>query len=278
MATLQEFTDFTQRIAALVHREGGRSGMRYNDVAALVRAEPELTVLTAHAFVAGDEPVPGLVQLAALLGQAYERAHGDDSLLLFVEEEVRERGIDVRPLEMWLPPDEAPDPSKGVVVLQVDPGEMERGDPYAYVRIFSLQGRSDDEIRSFRHMRGAFALGFPLEHDPREVWEVPEARAFVRTLLERVPHLPYFLHADPDLGMLRVVFSCAADPEAFLEDGGIDLLHPSVLVAVLRSFVAVVELCRRLGDDPAQVVRAALQGAPSEFADLVLRALGLTEG
>jgi len=276
MPTIDQAEAFMKRLVGLLTVDAsGKSRLEVSALRALVREDPELTVVTARMYLSLGPSKPGNYQLAFSLASAYDLEFGDDSLVLVVKRAMQEAGgqstLPIAITESEASPTEASADTPGLYDIAVDDDSLRTGDPYTIVRLFAI-GRADAKSRTvLASLRGRCLLTFPVSAaDPRAVWEVPEARRFVASLYEAMPYFPYYLFPASEAGMMLVFFGSMADPEAFQGSANIDLMHPSVLDRLIPSLAAVARVGDQLGDDPLEVCRYMLSGCPPGFADWLL--------
>ncbi len=295
---------FVEKLLQLVGRHEGHHGVRFDQLQELVRGDPEAAAGAVPMLVRAGEEQRGFLQLAYSVALAYQHACEDDSLVRVVQRALEQAGIpEPAGLAVGEPPEQ-------VVELAVNRDDLDRCDIYGWIRLLSLQsleGASPGHADTLRRMRGRCHLTFPLSADPRAVWEIPEARAYVRALFSEMPYFPYYLETDPVAGTYMVFFGCLADPEALrlapaeteetLDEKKLfelwqeavelrhrqgkaiardavrwqlDPLHTSVLKPIIQATLGVTAFCARLPDDPAPVIEALLAPYPETLRQQIL--------
>lgn len=295
---------FVEKLLQLVGHHEGHHGMRFDQLQELVQGDPEAAAGAVPMLVRVGEDQRSFLQIAYSVALAYQHAFEDDSLMLVVQRALERAGL---PAPSFQPVGE---PLEKVVELAVDRNDLDRCDIYGWIRLLSLQsleGDSSGHADTLRRMRGRCHLTFPLSADPRAVWEIPEARAYVRALFEEMPYFPYYLETDPVAGTYMVFFGCLADPEALrltpaeaeetpdekklfeLWQEAVDLrrrqgkavardavrwqldpLHRSVLKPIIQAALGVAAFCAHLPDDPATVIEALLTPYPEMLRQQIL--------
>lgn len=305
----QDVFDFVEKLFGLVTDFGGKPGMRTDELEALVRSDPETAAAAVFALLQSEEMMRGSRQLAFSVAAAYEKITGDDSLTSRAQRTIEEsggrmpsfrtlagEGQELRELRS----------PEGIAGLQVDEGDLARGDIYNFLRIFRVDETTDPQVMA--GLRGRCLLMFPVDQDPRPVWEIPEVRTFVGRLFEAMPYFPYFLDLTPESGSFMLFFGCLADQEAFQpaadgdrgsedmqrifeiikeqrrekrlqglatpkDDPGlvyINVMHPSVIETVSVAVGAVAAICSQLGENPRGVLEQLLAPYSPEIREAVL--------
>lgn len=301
---------FVEKLLQLVGRHEGNHGVRWVQVVELVREDPEAAAGAVPGLIRMGEQQRAYFQLAMTVAAAYQQVVEDDSLTRVVERAMERAGVpelSVQPLG-----EARPEPDRELLQLAVDPGDLEQCNVYSWTRLLSLEsleGASPDHAANLRRMRGRCLVTFPLDADPRSVWQIPEARAYVRALFEAMPYFPYYLHPDPAAGAFLLFFGCLADPEAMLpgpaqeeteaarrireyaekrvellrrqgkaiaeeeDNWHLNILHPSVIDAVSTAVAHLPGFCRALGDDPAPAIQGVLMPYPEALRQKILSTL-----
>jgi hypothetical protein len=220
----------------------------------------------------------GWYQLALGIAAVYEIEFGDDSLNIEVRHGLDELGVgdletrvvavdgaDARPVEPAAPPER-------LIHLQVGEDQLRDLDIYPLVRVFSHKYvETTDDLERLAAWRGRVLITFavPLS-DPREVWEVPEVRAFVRAVSKAMPYFPFYLTGDSRYGMFLVYYGSLAEETAAAGPGRLDLFEESMVVEVAASLVSVQGLCEALGTEWRTVAVELLAACPPEFVTRVI--------
>jgi hypothetical protein len=160
-----------------------------------------------------------------------------------------------------------------LVMLQVTDGALKKNDISKFVDMFKPLTPSPD-LQSYR---GRCMIVFPMyDNDPREVWQIPEARRYVQRLDAEIPYLPYFLVHDNRAWQVMFWLACLLQFKA--SQGGIEY-NPEKAVALVVSRLATIRaFCRRIGDDYAMVSTSILKGLPEELATMARAEMGAAQG
>lgn len=301
---------FLGKLLKLVGPQADHFGVKWDLLQKLVRQDPEAVAGAIPGLIRLGKEQRGFLQLAFALAVAYQEAFEDDSLTRVVQREMALSGI---PEPTVAGPPVQAEPEKKILQLGIDRNDLARCNIYPFTRMLShecLEGATPDHAARMRSMRGRCLLAFPLDADPRAVWNVPEARAYVRALFEAMPYFPYYLHTHPAAGTFMLFFGCLADPEALSLASGevketadekkvrkylrrmlsllrqqgkavaddqtqwqLDVLHPSVMDAVAVAVSHLPGFCRALRDDPAPVLQFLLAPYPETLRQQILSAL-----
>ncbi|MEU9345500.1 chlororespiratory reduction 6 domain-containing protein [Streptomyces sp. NPDC048278] len=275
---------FQERVDALCVSVGdGTRRVDLNSLRELVESDPEQTAVTCRSCVRRaverGRHWHGYAQVALTLAQLYESIFDDDTLTIWVTDEFERAGVTVREPRMAVldpetgglsRPEDHPDDRP--VVLDVERRLIDSGDIYPLVSFFSHHpdpdGQDRDQVRRLREHRCRVMFTFDIPTtDPREVWEVPEVRAYVAQLAERMPYLPYYF-LPREFGTLFTWLACLAPQEA-RSGGGIQLLHPDVLLHAALAYHYTWRFAQWLGDDPDAVVRDVFSTLPEAFMPYV---------
>lgn len=271
---------FQQRVLALgVPRGDGTQFMNLNALRELVGSDPEQTAATCrqcmHLARQRVGTWHGHAQLAQALAGLYEDEFDDDTLSVWVADELASAGLEVTEpgvgildseSDRLLPVDQVPD--ERPLLITVERLMLDSADIYPFVAMFSHHEgeRGPERLEKLREFRGRVAIAFDIsEDDPREVWEVPEVRAYVALLSERMPYLPYYFLP----GHLRTLFtwlSCLAPPDAW-SGGGVRLDHPDVMLQAAVALHFTRRFAAWLGDDPDEVAQLVFADWPEGFLD-----------
>ncbi|MEW1773243.1 chlororespiratory reduction 6 domain-containing protein [Streptomyces sp. NPDC086777] len=269
---------FRERIDALCVSVGdGTQRVDLGSLRELVASDPEQTAATCtwcvRRAVERGRTWHGYAQVALTLAQLYEILFEDDTLTVWVADEFERAGVTVRQPRMAVldretgdlsSPDDRPDDRP--VLFDIERRLIDSGDIYPLVALFSHHpdGQDREQLRRLREHRCRVMVTFDIPTtDPREVWEVPEVRAYVALLAERMPYLPYYF-LPREFGTLFTWLACLAPPEA-RSGGGIQLLHPDVLLHAALAYHYTWHFARWLGDDADAVVGEVFSPLPAEF-------------
>ncbi len=257
----------------------GFSGIQNSQVVAMATDEPDAIVEVVETLLRGAVALPETkrfaFQLALALAAAYQVATGDDSLQQTTMLELERQGLqDVKP-GTYLDPDVVEPPKMpALVALQVDRDAWSASDPYSLIRKLTEFADGEDRAIQLRTVCGRLLIQFDgLNADPREVWEVPEIRAYMADLLRKVPGLAFYLCFDEQYGMFRVLYLCLADPDA-LEGLTLNLTHVSTVAAVMAILLGMKSLCKEAGvswDEQASRVMAQF---PQDYTQDILTSVG----
>jgi hypothetical protein len=275
--SLKFVDDFMDRVRSTGR---GKMAIGIEELFRIVREDPERSaMLSEAALTLGLETNQrGYLQLAVAVAAAYQAEFNDDTLSELVERRLAEAGISgVEPELMDPGGTEAPGepaPPRPMHFV-VSPQELRDRDIYSLVRRFShrhLEGEQD--LARLASYRGRVFVTFPIpESDPREVWQVPEVRAFIANLAKSMPYFPYYLLMRSEFGMFRVWFGSLAALEAYTPSG-LNLFHDSVVEAVAGALWAVHQFAELLGEDPERACRDVLADCPNQFVALMMDSLG----
>jgi hypothetical protein len=270
---------FQQRVLALgVPRGDGTQFMDLNALRELVGSDPEQTAATCRQCVQRARKRAGTwhghAQLAQVLAALYEDEFDDDTLSVWVADELASAGIVVTEPEVGileesdhvLSVDQVPDDRP--MLITVERQMLDSADIYPFIAMFSHhEGERGPERRAtLRELRGRVAIAFAIpKEDSREVWEVSEVRAYVALLSERMPYLPYYFLPE-HLKTLFTWLSCLAPPEVWSE-GGVRLDHPDVTLKAAVALHYTRRFAAWVGDDPDDVAQSAFADLPKAFLD-----------
>ncbi|MEU2655732.1 hypothetical protein ABZ615_10420 [Streptomyces sp. NPDC007325] len=257
---------------------GGRQAVNARKLRELVSADPELSVTTCRAYVGMAvnriSAWRGYAQFAIAISWAYSAEFGDDNLTVWVRDELKANGVDVPDPVVTAPVHAREVPTAGRAdpeFLSVAPVVLDSCDIYAFVVRYAhhavASGRPE-EIARLKRMRGSQVILFeiPLD-DRREVWEVPQVRAYVTKLADRLPYLPYYFHPDPKYAMAPLWFSCLAPPSAW-SGKHLDLMDDAVLGRMAHAMYSLDGFAQSLGDDPEEVRRSVFASLPADVTAL----------
>jgi hypothetical protein len=273
--------EFMNAVEALLEKgPDGKRRTRLDDLRRIVASDGDLAVALARSYAGNVRLSRGYGQMALAIAHAYELEFGDDSLRLVIRRELDAAGCGDINFETAAD-DSAPvvpaPPERKVVHADIGYDELMRGDIFPIQRLLSADVPGQSALDARRATRGLLMLGFPLDNDPREVWQVPEARTFVSRLFESMPYFPFYLHPDPKLGTARVFFSCLADAEAFVEGGGLNLMHRSVISAVVTTLVSVAQVAGQLGVSEDEAIDQVLSLFPEEYRNFLVTTIAKLE-
>ncbi len=279
---------FVEKLLASMRDVGGKQGIDSEALASLVRDDPDAAAGAVFVLLKAEEVQRGSRQLATAVAMAYQSVTGDDSLSLRAKRAIQEAGG--RMPTIVTEGGEPPPPAR-IGVLQVRAEDLARGDIYNLLRLFRVD--RPENPAAVTGMRGRFLLAFPVDDDPRPVWQIPAVREFIHKVFEAMPYFPYYLHFAEEYGSFMLFFGCLADADAFQPAGRkvqlsegmrktkqivrnyremkrrqglavaagdptgvmlINVLHPSVLAPVAVAANAIRSLCQQLGEDPTQAL------------------------
>ncbi|OEJ28899.1 hypothetical protein AS594_35235 [Streptomyces agglomeratus] len=272
---MRKAVDFQAKIEGLAVLTGeGKHRIEMGKLRELVSAEPEQCVAACRAYVgmAVDRisTWQAYAQFAIAISWAYRAEFEDDTLMVWVADELEASGVDVPAPALSAPVCKSDGPAAGrteVEHLEVASELLASCDIYPFVVRYSHHalGSGPDEIVRLRQMRGSLVISFDVpQHDPREVWEVPEVRAYVTKLADRLPYLPYYFYPDPKYAMAQVWICCLAPPSAWTGKH-LDLMDEVVLVRMAHTMNSLQVLAQLLGDDPEEVRQSVFASLPADF-------------
>lgn len=254
----------------------GTPGVPYDKLQELVVADPEAAAFAVPILLKAAERDRGLYQLAQAIAGAYEVETKDDSLTKMVDGVVSKLAKPLKPIRFVDATASPGTPSvtsvpaqPNIGIFAVDPGDLAKGDVFPLVRLFRVDEKRIDKDLT-RGLRGKIIMTFPVDDDPRPVWQIPSVRTHQQKLFAQVPYFPYYLDPNPPIGMFLTFFAPLADLSAVNKDG-VNLGDPSVVDKVVASMKAVARLAELVGESPAEVCRSILQAAPADFAAIVLK-------
>ena len=143
-----------------------------------------------------------------------------------------------------------------VVAIAITREEIEVGDTSGTVARLEELVRTREAAMASCQRVTLFVDGY--DDDPREVWQIPEARAFVRRLFAQFPYLFFLAMTEPQPATLELLALCCCDctvdpdgslrfdPEqwkTFLEAGFVGLNRLTTRIAIS------VEVNRKISDD-----------------------------
>lgn len=260
---------FMKDIEALIEtNSSGKMRVDLDGLRTRVASDGELSIAMAQAYARSVGTSRGYGQMALGIAHAYHDAFGDDSLLLDIQRELRDKGYGDIEYDPVLNNGDPMPSQPELLLVDISGDEMRRLDIFPLQRAFAATGAGREDPQYRRSMRGRLALGFPLENDPREVWMIPEARAYIARVFEAMPYFPYYLHPEPQIGAPRMFFACLAPPEAFVE-GNVNIGHERVIETIISAIDAAVAVAPQLGDTPDGVREQILSLFPKDFRDML---------
>jgi hypothetical protein len=195
--------------------------------------------------------------------QAYKAATQDDSLEVAVAAEMRKAGVKG--------PDVVGSPAMGssrgteapkLVRMQVALQDLASGSAFRMARLFRFSPESRVTLEA---LVGRATLEFPLDHDPRPIWHIPEVRRFMLDLHTTVPHFAMFLDFTPKLSMFLTYYGTLGESSAISSEGSrvmFDMLAPSVVRRVTESLVAIRSVCKDYGLQYRPIAQGIVQSYP----------------
>lgn len=136
--------------------------------------------------------------------------------------------------------------SSGVDSFQVvvDRGDVEQGDPESTLNVLRHLLVDAETVRNFCNRLDLWFAGY--DHDPRELYELQEVRAFMLRLDNEFPFWLYFINLRQD--MLMIIYLCLC-PYTTDKDGRCTLDPSAWGGLVERHFVAMTRLAKKHGVD-----------------------------
>lgn len=276
--------EFGIEFAALMEvtkKATGRTGLPGQELMELVRRGPEAAVEWVDAVLKGAEQAVAMrrsvAQMAHAVAGAYEAVEADDSLRIRVERKLTTWGLKellpqfIRDPNVARTP-EAPD--ERVLVLRVDAPSWRAGATYVVTRIVGNPPNGADNPQWLRRICGKVRITFDgLHNDPREVWQVPEVRAFMQKLRKEAPGLAFWMDFSQEGGMLRILYLSLADPSAEAPGNGVNLYDASFLSVLLSTLIDMRSLCQEAGIGWPERCQAVLRDLPPAFQDHFFQAL-----
>ena len=212
-----------------------------------------------------DLPIWGLLWVVS---EMYEDVTGgDDSLVLILEDEMGQAGVELPNAQFKSHAsgneqnlgDSEVDQRPKTVVLEIAPDDLRAGSAYRMVRFFSVENMESDTLQN---VLGRCMIAFPVDDDPRPIWEIPEVRSFMQKLHNDLPYFPMYLDFDPRLQQHLTYYGCLADSSAMEKvDGGVrlHLEHPSVVSAIHQSIIGIRRACQTVGIDSGPFETSLIQ-------------------
>lgn len=248
---------------------GGKIGIDVAVLTNFVRDQPELAAMGFQGFLQAAEESEGYGRFAVALADAYEAVFDDDTLSVIVREHYASIGQPVP--ELQSPTGDASAMPRPPIHHAVSEESLSECDIYPLLTMCSrLHLAVGDTVRRLAELGGRLYVTFPIPNsDPRHVWQVPSVRAYVRALADAMPYFPYYLAADPRLGMFEVYFCSLVDPR-LLENGTFEPLHDDILPEIRSALLQTVRFADGLGADGNASVRALLAPFPANFVDFIM--------
>jgi hypothetical protein len=264
-------------LASMQQVSGGKTGIDLSTLTAIVQDDPESAAELVLAFCRQKELDTPFAQMALAIAVVYEDALGDDSLKNEVENAPWSKNV--RPPSLMREGEE-PEPlmkrdplfdvgQDALRILQVAPADLRSGSVENFLEALAVEGKDDERVRKLATLWGMCILAFPLDDDPRYLWDIPEARRFVANLHEAMPYFPCYLNFREETNMFLAYFGCLADHEA-LANEQLELEHPSLFERVAESLNAIGRLALTLKTDPRPIWRTMLSIYPPSFVDDVI--------
>lgn len=277
-------TAFITSVQNILKSDGhGKLELDMEKLSAAVLTDPESAAAVVSAVSRLKEVQPTIGQLAISIAVAYKIELGDNSLMYELNK-APWRGKFAEPLL------KDPDPSSAksdpldlffqgqpdaLRALEIDADALATLNIEGFFRVLAASHPPSDLTRGQRQSQlwGHCMLVFSaLDNDPRAVYFVPQARAYIAKLHKAMPYFPCYFHFRPEAGMFVLYFGSLADPEALSEDGiSVDLLHPSVLTKLKESLIAIGQLTRDLGKNPQPIWRTILSIYPVGTLDYLVK-------
>jgi hypothetical protein len=159
-------------------------------------------------------------------------------------------------------------------ILEVPLEDLKAGSIESCVKLLFMEGADSEHAQRLALLWGSLVLTFPLDSDPRPVTQIPEARRYLSLLHKAMPYFPCYLDFREPFGMFILYFGCISDPGALSPDGGsLDIMHDSVLVAVMESLLSIKGLADSLARDPVPILRAVVSCYPGSVRDDLIGSL-----
>jgi hypothetical protein len=272
----EKATAFINKMLAATRRVGGKkTGINFDVLSEIVRDDPESAAEIVLALCRQEEVDMPFAQMAMTIALAYQTVLGDDSLMNEVENAPWRAKMT---LPTVMNSDDEPTTSSNskrfdhlfqgssIRILDVDLTNLQSGSVESFREALAVEGKDKEYVEKLTTLWGMCVLAFPLDDDPRYVWDIPEARRFALNLHEAMPYFPCYLNFRQEAGMFLVYFGCLADPAVFAT-GQLELEHPSLLQRLTESVNAIGKLAARLQRDPRPVWRTMLSVYPQDFSD-----------
>jgi hypothetical protein len=278
MSTRDRVAEFIGKLADHSKRlGGGKVGLDSLYVRRLVAEDPEAAAAAVFAYSEQGKQNPVFFQMAMAIAAAYQVEFADDSLTQSVQQAIEKHGP---PPPIHTAPREANQAvrsknERALRQLGIAEQDLKKGNVADFVRLFSVETATPDQLEIRRQICGSCVLVFPsTDSDPRPVTLIPEVRRFITNLHDRMPYFPVYLNFHPKLGTFFLYFGCLADRAALSKDGTeIKVTHDTVGIRVFESLTAIAGIAGRLGIDHKPVARSIVAPYPPELANLMLARL-----
>ncbi|VTR93365.1 Uncharacterized protein OS=Escherichia fergusonii B253 GN=ERIG_01105 PE=4 SV=1 [Gemmata massiliana] len=101
-----------------------------------------------------------------------------------------------------------------VAILSIPRELIEAGDVFSVAAVLHDMVSSREKAAAFRHRVAVMVNGY--DHDPREIWQFPEAKQFLRSLFEECPFVMLLAH--PEGSLLKLLAACWIYEEGQTDD------------------------------------------------------------
>jgi hypothetical protein len=265
MAAVQALFESVQSVG------DGQRGIKNEVLTNFARNEPELAAAACEAMLQAAEVSKGFGTLAIALAAAYQAVFDDDTLTVLVRDHYAALGQPVPEPRFHheVPPEPVP-PAH----YEVSEDALAARDIYPLLKLCSHRHLAEGEsLDRLRRLGGRLFVTFPIPlSDPRQVWEVPEVRAYVRAIAAAMPYFPFYLAPEPSFAMFEVYFGSLVDL-SLLKGGTFDLLDDVILPVVAGALLTTERFADIVGADGEACVRTLLGVFSDEMAELMVRAL-----
>ena len=246
----------------------GKRGIRIEHLRDAIREDPETAAVVMMAYL--RTPDRANLQIALAIALAYESELGDDSLYLLTNRAMKANGLEDIALEILT--DTQGQATERPLQLLVTNDFLDAEEIYPFLHALSIDLVEQSDWPRLRTLRGRCYLEFPLDQDPRPVWEIPKARQYIARLFEVMPYFPYYLDPRSDLGMLFLFFASLAKPDA-VDGRNLQVDVPEVAATIRHSLSSILDFSRRLGEEGEQVCRQVLSAWPDNLTLWLLEGL-----
>lgn len=198
--------------------------------------------------------------LLLVTAEAYLEVTEDDALRLTLAAAMKEAGIKPPSGRFEPSSEDAPkEQEPKLVILKVALQDLESGSAYRMAKLFAF---NDSSKGTLSKLLCHAVLTFPLDHDSRSIWDIPEVRRFMADLHRRIPYFPMFLNFEPRQSMFLTYYGPLCDLNALENRQGrifVDLAHMSVLQLVRESLTECHSISKRYGLDYGSIADNILQ-------------------
>jgi len=259
----------------MIQLPNGEQQLDYEDLRQAVKDDPETAAAIVYQICRDATLNSTDAQLIATIAALYQNEFDDDSLVQEFDNAAWEQAAsfkkprpvqeDSELLDSVLDGDE-----DTLEILLVNADDLRNGSVKDCVEQLSIGGANAERLQKLKSLWGMCLLTFPLEDDPRQVYQIPEARQYIAKLHQEMPYFPCYLNFRREFGMFMTYFGGLADGSASAESG-VNILHPSVIDKVIESMSAIGLLAAAIRQDYLSSWRAMLSCYPPDIAELLIK-------